>query len=282
MKINWFPGHMNSAFKVMEKEYSNIDLILYVLDSRAPFSCLNPNFEKFANKRPVIYVLSKSDLAEENETDYWQSYFSKRENSACISINSTVSGSTNKIKNMMKTMLSKKIEWNKRKGLNIPFRVMVIGVPNCGKSTLINNFAGKAKTVTGDKPGVTRGKQWIMVDDNITLLDTPGVLWPNLENEKLAERLAYIGSIKAQVINIEELAIEFIKDICIKDISILEKRYQVDCKNMLPINIYETICKKRGFIARGGDVDYERGAIGIFDDFRKGKLGRITLDERPK
>ena len=119
MKINWFPGHMNSAFKVMEKEYANIDLILYVLDSRAPFSCLNPEFEKFAKKRPVIYILSKSDLAEENETNYWQNYFSKKENSTCIAINSTVSGSANRIKATMKNMLSKKVEWNNRKGLNI-------------------------------------------------------------------------------------------------------------------------------------------------------------------
>lgn len=271
---------MNSAFKVMQKEYANIDLILYVLDSRAPFSCLNPSFDKFANKRPVIYILSKSDLAEENETNFWQNYFSKKENSACIAINSTVSGSTNKIKSLMKSMLSKKTEWNKRKGLNIPFRVMVIGVPNCGKSTLINNFVGKAKTVTGDKPGVTRGKQWIMVDDNINLLDTPGVLWPNLENEKLAERLAYIGSIKSQVVNIEELALEFIKDMNAKDKTILQNRYQIAVDDKSALQIYEEICKKRGFIARGGDVDYERGANGIFDDFRKGKLGRITLDER--
>jgi len=280
MKINWFPGHMNSAFKEMEKEYANIDLILYVLDSRAPFSCLNPEFEKFAKKRPVIYILSKSDLAEENETNFWQNYFSKKENSTCIAINSTVSGSANKIKSLMKSMLSKKVEWNNRKGLNIPFRVMVIGVPNCGKSTLINNFAGKGKTVTGDKPGVTRGKQWIMIDDNINLLDTPGVLWPNLENEKFAERLAYIGSIKSQVVNIEELALEFIKDMSLKDENILKNRYQIEVKNKLPLQIYEEICKKRGFIARGGEVDYERGANGIFDDFRKGKLGRITLDER--
>lgn len=280
MSINWFPGHMNSAFKVMEKEYANIDLILYVLDSRAPFSCLNPSFEKFSNKRPVIYILSKSDLAEEKETDYWLNYFSKKENSACIAINSTVSGSTNKIKSLMRAMLSKKIEWNKKKGLNIPFRVMVIGVPNSGKSTLINNFVGKSKTVTGDRPGVTRGKQWIMVDDNINLLDTPGVLWPKLENQKNAERLAYIGSIKSQVINVEELVLEFIKDMNLKDKSILKNRYQFETDNMSPIEIYQAICKKRGYITHGTEIDYERGAIAILDDFRKGKLGRITLDER--
>lgn len=280
MNINWFPGHMNNALGMMDKEFSNIDLILYVLDSRAPFSCLNPNFEKFANKRPVIYILSKSDLANECEVEYWKNYFSKKENCACIAINSTISGSTAKIKTTMKSMLQKKIDWNKRKGLNIPFRVMVIGVPNCGKSTLINNFAGKSKTVTGDKPGVTKGKQWISVDNNINLLDTPGVLWPNLKDHVVSKRLAYIGSIKSEVIDIEGLAIEFIKDMQTKDKSILENRYKIDSTGKSSLQIFEEICKKRGFVAKGNQIDYLRGATSIFDDFRKGKMGRITLDER--
>lgn len=271
---------MNNALGMMDKEFSNIDLILYVLDSRAPFSCLNPNFEKFSNKRPVIYILSKSDLANECEVEYWKNYFSKKENCACIAINSTISGSTAKIKTTMKSMLQKKIDWNKRKGLNIPFRVMVIGVPNCGKSTLINNFAGKSKTVTGDKPGVTKGKQWISVDNNINLLDTPGVLWPNLKDHVVSKRLAYIGSIKSEVIDIEGLAIEFIKDMQTKDKSILENRYKIDSTGKSSLQIFEEICKKRGFVAKGNQIDYLRGATSIFDDFRKGKMGRITLDER--
>lgn len=280
MKINWFPGHMNSALTMMEKEMKNVDIIIYVLDSRAPFSCLNPSFDKIASKRPVIYVLSKCDLANDAETEYWKSYFAKKENSVCVTINSTVSGSAKIIKTLMRDMLSKKTEWNKRKGLNIPFRAMVIGVPNSGKSTLINNLASKGKAITGDKPGVTRGKQWVAIDDNINLLDTPGTLWPDITDEVVGTRLAYIGSIKNEILDIATLGLEFIKTLMEMDKSLLENRYKITISNQTPLEVFEEICQKRGFISRGREIDYERGAIGIFDDFRKGRIGKITLDER--
>ena len=280
MKINWFPGHMKNALETMEKEMKNVDLIIYVLDSRAPFSCLNPSFEKLASKRPVIYVLSKCDLSNDTETDFWKSYFGKKENSACIVVNSTVSGSAKIIKSLMKDMLSKKSEWNKRKGLNIPFRAMVIGVPNSGKSTLINNLASKSKTVTGDKPGVTRGKQWVAIEDNINLLDTPGTLWPDISNEIVGTRLAFIGSIKNEVLDVATLGLDFIKWLAQKYPNLLENRYNIKISNKEPIEIFDEICQKRGFISRGHETDYERGAIGILDDFRKGRIGKITLDER--
>lgn len=280
MKINWFPGHMKNALLMMEKELKNIDLIIYVLDSRAPFSCLNPSFDKIASKRPVIYVLNKSDLSNEVETTYWKKYFMAKENSNVIAINSTVSKSASGIKQMMKTMLTKKMEWNERKGLNIPLRAMVIGVPNCGKSTLINNLVGKNKTVTGDKPGVTRGKQWVAIDDNINLLDTPGTLWPDLSNDVVSHRLAYIGSIKTEVLDVASLVLDFIADLIKKDKSIVENRYGVCVDDKTPLEVYEDICQKRGFISRGREIDYERGAVAILDDFRKGRMGRITLDER--
>lgn len=278
MKINWFPGHMKSALDTMAKELKNVDLIIYVLDSRAPFSCLNPSFDKISSKRPVIYVLSKCDLSNEDRTNYWQQYFSQKENSVCIKLNSTVSGSAKVIKTLMKTMLSKKADWNKRKGLNIPFRAMVIGVPNSGKSTLINNLASKGKTITGDKPGVTRGKQWVAIDDNINLLDTPGTLWPDIDNEVVGTRLAYIGSIKNEILDIATLGLEFVEDIKKLDAKLLENRYNITTANKSNLAIFEDICKKRGFISKGNEIDYERGAIGILDDFRKGRLGKITLD----
>ena len=281
MKINWFPGHMKNALETMEKELKNVDLIIYVLDSRAPFSCLNPSFDRIASRRPVIYVLSKCDLSNDAETDYWKRYFAKKENAACVTVNSTISGSAKVIKSIMKDMLSKKTEWNKRKGLNIPFRAMVIGVPNSGKSTLINNLASKGKTVTGDKPGVTRGKQWVAIDDNINLLDTPGTLWPDISDEQIGTKLAYIGSIKNEVLDIATLGLEFIKDMVKLDKSLLEARYSINVEeDQEALEIFENICKKRGFISRGREIDYERGAIGILDDFRKGRLGKITLDKR--
>ena len=278
MKINWFPGHMKSALDTMAKELKNVDLIVYVLDSRAPFSCLNPSFDKISSKRPVIYVLSKCDLSNEERTNYWYQYFNQKENSVCVKINSTVSGSAKVIKTLMKTMLSKKADWNKRKGLNIPFRAMVIGVPNSGKSTLINNLASKGKTITGDKPGVTRGKQWVVIDDNINLLDTPGTLWPDIDNEVVGTRLAYIGSIKNEILDIATLGLEFVGYIKKLDAKLLENRYNIATENKSNLAIFEDICKKRGFISKGNEIDYERGAIGILDDFRKGRLGKITLD----
>lgn len=280
MKINWFPGHMKSALDTMEKEMKNVDLIIYVLDSRAPFSCLNPSFDKIASKRPVIYVLTKCDLADDAETEFWKNYFSKKENSACVVVNSTVSGSAKIIKSKMKEMLTRKTEWNKRKGLNIPFRAMVIGVPNSGKSTLINNLASKGKTVTGDKPGVTRGKQWVAIEDNINLLDTPGTLWPDITNEVVGTRLAFIGSIKNDVLDIATLGLDFVKTMQETHPEKLKNRYGIELQDKTPLEIFEDICLKRGFISRGREVDYERGAIGILDDFRKGRIGKITLDER--
>lgn len=278
MKINWFPGHMKSALDTMAKELKNVDLIIYVLDSRAPFSCLNPSFDKISSKRPVIYVLSKCDLSNEERTNYWYQYFNQKENSVCVKINSTISGSAKVIKTLVKTMLSKKADWNKRKGLNIPFRAMVIGVPNSGKSTLINNLASKGKAITGDKPGVTRGKQWVAIDDNINLLDTPGTLWPDIDNEVIGTRLAYIGSIKNEILDIATLGLEFVGDIKKLDAKLLENRYNIVTENKSNLAIFEDICKKRGFISKGNEIDYERGAIGILDDFRKGRLGKITLD----
>ena len=280
MKINWFPGHMKSALDTMEKEMKNVDLIIYVLDSRAPFSCLNPSFDKIASKRPVIYVLTKCDLADDAETEFWKNYFSKKENSACVVVNSTVSGSAKIIKSKMKEMLTRKTEWNKRKGLNIPFRAMVIGVPNSGKSTLINNLASKGKTVTGDKPGVTRGKQWVAIEDNINLLDTPGTLWPDITNEVVGTRLAFIGSIKNDVLDIATLGLDFVKTMQETHPEKLKNRYGIELQDKTPLEIFEDICLKRGFISRGREVDYERGALGILDDFRKGRIGKITLDER--
>ena len=280
ININWFPGHMNSALYMMEKELKNVDIIIYVLDSRAPFSCLNPSFEKIASKRPVIYVLSKCDLSNETETEYWKSFFQKKDNSACVTINSTISGSAKIIKTLMKSMLQRKADWSNRKGLNIPFRAMVIGVPNSGKSTLINNLASKGKTVTGDRPGVTRGKQWVAIEDNINLLDTPGTLWPDIADEVVGTRLAYIGSVKNDVLDIATLGLEFVREMAIKMPFVLEDRYKICVKGKKSLEIFEDICKKRGFISKGAEVDYERGAIGILEDFRKGRLGRITLDER--
>jgi ribosome biogenesis GTPase A len=279
MLIQWFPGHMTKALRMMEEEIKLVDLVIYVLDSRAPFSCVNPSFAAIIGNKPIIYVLNKADLSDEKLVSEWAKYFSKADNAKSIFLDSTLSGSGKKVVENMKLLLKDKLERNAKKGIILPLRAMILGVPNSGKSTLINNLCNKAKTTTGNKPGVTKGKQWVKIADNIELLDTPGTLWPSFEDEKVALHLAYIGSIRDQVLDTEELALNLIKELMISHPKAIESRYNFSIKDMEPLEVYEQICKVRGFILKGREYDYERGARAILDDFRKAKLGRITLDK---
>lgn len=277
--INWFPGHMTRALRMMEKEIDVVDLIIYVLDGRAPFSCVNPSFKSIIKNKPIIYIINKIDLANDEQTKLWKNYFSQGENQVCIELNSTLSNTAKVVIENMKKLLSSKLEKNAKKGIFIPMRAMVIGVPNCGKSTLINNLCGKGKTITGDKPGVTRGKQWVKIDKSVEIMDTPGTLWPDLSNEIVSHNLAYIGAIREEVVDISSLALDFINDIKEIDANLLKQRYKIEFDDETEaLEIYEKICKARGFIQRGNNYDYERCSRAIFDDFKKGRLGKITVD----
>lgn len=301
MIINWYPGHMDKALRMMETELDLIDVAVYVLDARAPFSCVNPCFETLLKNKPIVFVLNKADLVQEKDLAKWQKYFTG-DNKICITLNSTESNSSKKLLEAIKNLHIKKLVKNEKRGVTIPLRMMILGVPNCGKSTLINNLCGKGKTITGDKAGVTRGKQWVSVASNLEVLDTPGTLWPNLENAKVAHNLAYIGSIKDDVLDISSLALDFIIDLLILDKQILENRYSIkidtctishvlfeefgngeiyeqDELKMFALDIYEQICTKRGFILKNREFDYERCAKALLDDFRKGRLGKIILDK---
>ncbi|MBQ3213567.1 MAG: ribosome biogenesis GTPase YlqF [Clostridia bacterium] len=276
--IQWFPGHMTKALREMEKEIKNVDLIFYCLDARAPLSCLNPKLSNLAKNKKIIYVLNKSDLVDERNLDKFKKMLTK-DNSIAISINSVESNSTKILYDKAKLLLKDKFEQNKAKGLSYSIKAMVVGVPNVGKSTLINNFCKKAKTTTGNKPGVTKGKQWVAVDDCLVLLDTPGTLWPSFENEKTAKNLAYIGSIKDNVLDITDLAFYFIKDLVKINKKALEDRYEITIKqNQEIIEIFDDICLKRKCLLKQGELDYDRCATLILDDFRKGRLGKIVLD----
>ena len=276
MVIQWFPGHMTKAIRGMEKDIKLVDLVIYVLDARAPFSCVNPEFAKLIGDKPIIYVLNKGDLADDKETNKWVSYFTT-ENTACIILNSTQSNSAKILTDKIKALLQKKIQKYDSKGISMINRAMVLGVPNSGKSTLINNFCGKYKAITGDKPGVTKGTQWLRIGD-IELLDTPGTLWPSFENTDVARNLAYIGSIRDEVLDISELALDFIAKIRERYPQSLVKRYNISLDGE-PVEVLEKICNSRKFVIRGGEVDWERGSRALLDDFRKGRLGRITLDK---
>lgn len=276
--INWFPGHMTKALREMEKEIKNVDLIFYCLDARAPMSCLNPKLTELAKNKKIIFVLTKADMVNEQDLQKFKNKLTTT-NSIAVNINSTQSNATKILYDKAKSLLLERFEQFKNKGLNYVIKAMVVGVPNVGKSTLINNFCKKAKTITGNKPGVTKGKQWVTVDDSLVLLDTPGTLWPSFANEKTARNLAYIGSIKDNVLDITDLAFYFIKDIISVNKRLLENRYDIKINdNSETLDIFDDICKARKCLLKQNELDYDRCAILIIDDFRKGRLGKIILD----
>ena len=285
MIINWFPGHMTKALRTMENEIKNIDCVIYVLDARAPFACLNPEFDRLIKNKAVLVIINKLDLADPEKLNGIEKKLNTifPENSDYLFLNSTASGASTKILEKIEKLCALKINKNLQKGVNANIKVMVIGVPNCGKSTVINNLCGKAKTITGDKAGVTRGKQWVTVRKNIQVLDTPGTLYPNLSNEKMARYLAYIGSIKNEILDFNELCFEFVKDILREYPTAFQERYGVTYEisenpaNEEVVEIIEQIANARHFISKGGDIDYDRTCIMIIDDFRKKRLGNITL-----
>ncbi len=278
MIIQWYPGHMDKALREMKNNAKFVDAILYVLDARAPFSCLNPKFDTIIGAKPVIMILNKADLISREDLNQFEQFF-KVKNVPVVALNSTITNATKPIIECASVLLKDKIDRFKNKGVAIPLRLMVIGVPNSGKSTLINNICGNKKTITGDKPGVTRSNQWVKISNGFELLDTPGTLWPAFDNPKVAQNLAYVGSIKDDVLDVEELAFAFIDDLKGKYFDALQDRYNLNSDNNAEtIEIFDEICRNRGFILRGGEIDYNRGARAILDDFRKGRIGKLVLD----
>lgn len=275
-KINWFPGHMQKALRMMESEAKNVDALIYVLDSRAPFACLNPEFVRIIGSKPILYVLNKIDLADEKKIKEIKTKL-PGENKLVIELNSTASGAIGLVTSSLNALCKATIEKYKNKGVNYFVRAMVLGVPNCGKSTLVNNLCGSKKAITGNKPGVTKGKQWVKLSNNIEILDTPGTLWPNLIDEAEARKLAFIGSIKDDVVEIEQLSLFLLEALLKTYPKELEERFSVQVENKTPLEIMEEIAERRKYVVRGGEIDYERTAKAILDDFRKGRIGKITL-----
>lgn len=271
MKINWFPGHMKKALDKMRLELKKVDVIIYVLDSRAPKSCLNPELDKISGGKPVLYVFNKIDLADDRKVKEYAKKF-KSSKTDFLLLTSTLSGAGKEITARIKNLCREKVEKYKSKGVNISVRAMVVGVPNSGKSTLVNNLCKKAKAVTGNRPGVTKSDQWFNIGDCVEVCDTPGTLYPNLENQETAKSLAFVGSIKDDVVETTELARELIVR--------LEKFYQ---ENLLErykgARTLEEIAKVRGFVLGKGELDIERTALTVLNEFRSGKLGKMTIEE---
>lgn len=278
MNIQWFPGHMTKAIRMMEDNLRLVDALIYVIDARAVYSCDNPLFNKLLQGKKVLYVFNKCDLVEKSDLDLWCKEFEKQGKPYVKSIGT--SGDCSQIVAGLKRVVADKIEKYAQKGANISVRAMVVGVPNSGKSTIINAMVKKAKAVTGDRPGVTRGKQWLSID-NVDFLDTPGTLWGKFEDQKVAHHLAYIGSIREDILDVSELAFDFIGEMKTLYPDSLKTRYNLDVLREETIDIFEQIAMSRGFKLKGNQPDYERTAKMIIDEFRKGKLGKIML-EKPK
>jgi ribosome biogenesis GTPase A len=266
-KISWFPGHMVSTLKMISAELKLCDVIIYVLDARCPRSCVNPKFEDFTNRKPVLFVLNKYDLA---VADIGKA-FARPVGSEVLLLNSTQSGASKKVVSAVGRLLADKIAYATERGITKTIRAIVVGVTNSGKSTFINNLAGAGKAMTGDKPGVTRTKQWVSSEGGkLWLLDTPGVLMPSFENAQVAKNLAYVGSIKDDILDIVQLAKDLLADLMRLDKDCLARRFGA--------SDFEGICRKRGYILRGGVLDSERGAKAILTEFRSGKIGKFNLD----
>lgn len=290
--FNWYPGHMTKAKRMMEENIRLIDLVIEIVDARVPMSSRNPDIDKLASNKARIILLNKADLADDYVTNKWIAYFNSK-NIYCLKLNSRDNSGVKQVNNLIQTACADKIERDKSRGImNRTIKAMVVGIPNVGKSTFINSFAGKASAKTGNKPGVTKGKQWIKLGKNVEMLDTPGILWPRFENQDVGMRLAMIGSINDNILNIEELAIDTINYVYNNYPDNIIERYELDKEavkasydesainpdNSIALYIMEQVALKRGCIKKGNAIDYEKTANIILDDFRSGRLGRITLE----
>ncbi len=277
MNIQWYPGHMTKAKRMMQEDVKLVDLIIELVDARVPMSSRNPDIDVLGKNKYRIIILNKSDLVSEKANDMWSEYFTSK-GYLVIKTNCKTGSGVKSVNSLIVEACKEKIERDRKKGiLNRPIRAMVAGIPNVGKSTFINALAKKACTKTGNKPGVTKGKQWIKLNKGVELLDTPGILWPKFEDQQVGLKLAFIGSINDQIIDSTELAMELIK--------FLNKHYTTAIKEYYNIEVsedaFETlnrIADARKCLKKGNELDYDKAALLLLDDFRAARLGKIVLE----
>ena len=280
MAINWFPGHMKKTQREIKENLKLVDAVIEIRDSRIPRSSANPDIDKLLQNKPRIILLNKKDLTEKKATNEWIKYLTK-DNVKVLEVNCLQGEGLKNIKPVLMELLKEKHDRLKAKGMaKIVTRVMVVGIPNCGKSTLINKLAKNNIAKTGDRPGVTKSKQWIKTSLDIELLDTPGVLWPKFEDEEIALNLAFTGAIKDEVMDTEELAYRLVQRLQEYYPENLKERYKIEEIFEDPLDTLNAIARKRGCLIRGGEIDYNRISVILLDEFRGGKIGKITL-ERP-
>lgn len=276
--IQWFPGHMVKAKKMVRENLKIVDIVIELVDARIPSSSRNPDLQEILQGKPRVVALNKADLADQNLTERWTQVFT-RDGCNAVAINSTTGQGVEKLVALTKKAGEPVMQKLAAKGRKPrPIRVMILGIPNVGKSSLINKLAGKGATRTGDRPGVTRGKQWIRVGRDMELLDTPGILWPKFDDPEVGFKLAVTGAIKEEVINVEQVVLKLLKYLKDMHPEKLKARYKLDSLSEKSVEILADIGARRGLLIPGGQVDMEKAARVILAEFRTGKLGRFTLD----
>ncbi len=277
MNIQWYPGHMTKARRMMQENIKLVDLVIELVDARVPLSSRNPDIDDLGRNKARLLLLNKSDLADEAANEAWSAYF-RAKGFQVVKLNSRSGAGFKSVNAVVQEACKEKIERDRRRGiLNRPVRAMVAGIPNVGKSTFINSFAGKACTKTGNKPGVTKGAQWVRLNKQVELLDTPGILWPKFEDQEVGIKLAMIGSIKEEILNTEELSLELLKLLKARYSGTIGERYGAD-ETLSEVELLGEIAKRRGCLQKGGEPDLTKAAAILLEDFRSGKLGRITLE----
>ena len=277
MHFQWYPGHMTKAKRMMQENIKLIDLIIELVDARVPLSSRNPDIDELGKHKARLILLNKADLAQELWNDKWVAYFQGKGYSV-LKVNSKKGGRMKPVFEIIEVACREKRERDRKRGiLNRPVRAMVVGIPNVGKSTFINAIAGKAATKTGNKPGVTKGKQWIRLNKDVEMLDTPGILWPKFEDQQVGLNLALIGSIKEELLNVEELALKLISFLLENYPKVLEEKYKA-LETEDSVKVLHEIARNRNCLEKGNELDLLKASRLLLDDFRNGRLGRITLE----
>ena len=282
--LHWYPGHMTKAVRQMKEDIKLIDIVIELVDARIPISSRNPDIDSLAAGKSRVIILNKADMADDRETENWVKHFTD-EGMIAVKLNSRSGNGMKQVKDAIAKAAEAKMARDRTRGiLNRPVRAIVGGIPNVGKSTFINSFAGRAVTKTGNKPGVTKGKQWIRLNKQVELLDTPGILWPKFEDRKTAEHLAFIGSIKDEVIEKMELVLNLITELEVNYEGLIASYYGFDnCEKTenkidFALKTLETVAEKRALLKKGGETDTDKASKLILDDFKNGRLGKITLE----
>ncbi len=280
MQYQWYPGHMTKAKRQMQEDIRLVDLVIELVDARIPISSHNPDIDELGKQKSRLVLLNKADLADEEKNKKWCEYY-RRQGIYAVRLDSRNRADMKEVHAKIQEACKDKLERNRRRGIiNRPVRAMVAGIPNVGKSTFINSFAGKACAKTGNKPGVTKGKQWIRLNKNVELLDTPGILWPKFEDQTIGLHLAWIGSIKDELLNKEELAWELSAELMRQYPGILAERYDLE-EQTDTAAFFRQLARNRNCLKKGGEPDDERAAALLLEEFRSGKLGGITIEAPP-